>query len=125
MNQVSSIVGGQINIASYIADIQAAQEVLLITLGTAFLCGFVYMIFLRLCGGPIIYISILGMIAGTGYGGWMLYQTSMAMDPTDKYVKYYEYGSYVVWGFTFLLFCCICCNLTNIRIGVNVMKCTA
>jgi len=59
--------------------------VLLITLGTAFLLGFFYMIFMRLCGGPIVYLSIVLMIAGTGYGGYMLYNTSLAMDPADKY----------------------------------------
>lgn len=31
----------------------------------------------------------------------------------------------MVWGLAVILFCCICFNLKNIRIGVAVMKCTA
>jgi len=47
------------------------------------------------------------------------------MAATDQYQPYYLYGSYVVWGFTALLLCCVLCNYTNIKIGVAVMKCTA
>lgn len=47
--------------------------------------GFVYMIVLRLCGGPIIYVSILGILLGTAYGGWMLYETGTAMGDTEQY----------------------------------------
>jgi len=83
------------------------------------------MIVLRLCGGPIIYMSILAMILGTAYGGFMLYNSSLIMAETDKYKTYYLYGSYVVWGLSVVLLCCACCNLKNIRIGVAVMKCTA
>lgn len=103
----------------------AVKDVLLYTLGTAFLIGFIYMIVLRLCGGPIIYVSILAMIGGTGYGGYLLYENAMALPETSKYYPYYLYGSYAVWGLTFILFCCACCNQKNIRIGVAVMKCTA
>jgi hypothetical protein len=57
----------------YVGDIIACQTLLLYSLGTAFLIGFIYMIVLRLCGGPIIYFSILGMIVSTGYGAFMLW----------------------------------------------------
>jgi solute carrier family 44 (choline transporter-like protein), member 2/4/5 len=83
------------------------------------------MIVLRLCGGPIIYFSILAMILGTAYGGFMLFNESATMMATDEYKPYYLYGSYVVWGISAILLCCACCNLKNIRIGVAVMKCTA
>jgi hypothetical protein len=87
--------------------------------------GFIYMIVLRLCGGPIIYCSILALILGSAYGGFMLYNISMGMQETDGYKPYYLYGSYVVWGISAALLCCACCNLKNIRIGVAVMKATA
>jgi len=73
----------------------------------------------------MIYLSILALILGSAYGGFMLYNTSLAMIDTDEYKLYYLYGSYVVWGISGLLACCVCCNLKNIRIGVAVMKCTA
>jgi cell division protein FtsW (lipid II flippase) len=83
------------------------------------------MIVLRLCGGPIVYASLLAMILGTAYGGFMLYQNSLGLSEADKNKKYYLYGSYAVWGLAGLLLFYVCCNLKNIRIGVAVMKCTA
>jgi xanthosine utilization system XapX-like protein len=64
---------------SYLADIIAVKDLLLISLGTGFLIGFVYMIFLRLCGGPIIYITILLTIVSSGAGSFMLYDMSQQM----------------------------------------------
>lgn len=66
---------GKYNIQSYLTDIIAAREILYWALLTGFLIGFVYMIFMRLFGGPLVYFSILGLILGTAYGGWMVYQT--------------------------------------------------
>lgn len=125
LNQFNSVFGGDLNIQVAINDVIAVYEPLLITLGSAFLIGFIYMICLRLCGGPIIYLSILCMMGASGVGGWLLWQKSKDMDQTDKYVKYYEYGGYATWGFTGFLLCCVVCNFKNIRIGVNVMKCTS
>ena len=64
---------GGMNFQKYMADIVAAKEVLLITILTAFFIGFIYMIVLRLFGGPMIYISIVAMIIGSALGGYMLY----------------------------------------------------
>jgi len=75
-----NIIGGDDNPAmSYLADIIAVKDLLLISLGTGFLIGFVYMIFLRLCGGPIIYITILLTIVSSGAGSFMLYDMSQQM----------------------------------------------
>jgi len=103
----------------------ATKTVLAYSLATAFVIGFVYMIVLRLFGGPIIYLSIVGLIASTGSGGWMLYQTSLGMPETNEQKLYYLYGSYTIWGFTSVILCCAICNMKNIRIGVAVMQCTA
>ena len=83
------------------------------------------MIVLRLCGGPIIYFSILGMILATGYGAFMLWQTSQTMADTNEQKPYYLYGSYTVAGICAILLICAICNQKNIRVGVAVMKCTA
>ena len=120
---------------TYINDIIATKNVLLIALATAFLVGFVYMIVLRIAGGPIIYLSLLALILSSAGGGFMLFQTAQAMlDPETGKVKlaqdedrqmYYQVGSYIVWGFSALILCCTICNWKNIKIGVAVMKCTA
>jgi hypothetical protein len=124
-NQLFQSYFGGASVASYVADIASTAHILAYTLGTAFLVGFVYMIVLRLCGGPIIYLSILFMILSTALGGYLLLEQARAMDAKDKYTPYYQYGSYVVFGLTFILTCCLCCNFRNIRIGVNVMKATS
>lgn len=72
-NKVFESAFGGANLATYISDIQATKDILLITLGTAFLVGFVYMIVLRLCGGPIVYMTLVGLIVGSAGGGYMLF----------------------------------------------------
>jgi len=67
----------------YLSDIIATKDVLVLGLGTAFLIGFVYMFVLRFFAGPIIYCSIILIISGTSYGGWMLYQRSLDMPDSD------------------------------------------
>jgi hypothetical protein len=54
----------------------------------------------------------------------MLFETGKNIPITDQYQPYYIYASYAVWGLALLLLLCICCNITNIKIGVAVMKCT-
>lgn len=73
VNQFNSIFGGNFNIQKSISDIMAVRNVLFIGIATSFVLGFVYMILLRLCGGPIVYLSILLLIAASGVGGYMLY----------------------------------------------------
>jgi hypothetical protein len=127
-NQIKSLLG-PIDLSLYVNDIVACKEPLLYTLLSGFLVGFVYMIILRVCGGPIIYLSILSMILGSAYGGLQLYNHSMALpdnpEPPSNDKAIYLYCSYAVFGISAILFCCVCFNLKNIRIGVAVMQCTA
>jgi hypothetical protein len=94
-------------------------------MGSAFVLGFFYMIVLRLCGGPIIYLSIVAILGGLGYGSYMLIDFSKQMADTEEYKLYYLYGGYAVAGFGGLILLCALCQCKNIRIGVAVMKCTA
>jgi len=55
------------------------------SLGTAFLIGFVFLLVLRCFGGPMIWAAIILLILGTGYGGYMLFEISKTMQPTDEY----------------------------------------
>lgn len=123
---------------SYLADILAVQDLLLYSLGSGFLIGFFYMIFLRLCGGPIIYITIVLTIVASGFGSFMLYQTSQEMcglkgdfkqfeqcKDKDEQQPFYLIGSYVLLGVMAIFLICAIFNQKNIRIGVAIMKCTA
>lgn len=72
----------------------------------------------------MVYLSILGLIIGAVMGSYMLFQQSKVIKDT-KQQEYYKWGSYVGFGFSALLVCCVLCNFKNIRIGIAVMKCTA
>jgi hypothetical protein len=94
-------------------------------LGIAFFAGFIYLLVLRIVGGPIVYISLLGLILGTAAGGYFLREISLAPDTIEDQRQWYLIGSYVVWVLAALLLLCVCCNIKNIRIGVGIMKATA
>lgn len=83
------------------------------------------MIVLRIAGGPIIYVSIVAIILGTAYGGFMLFQMKDAPETLEEHKEIYLYGSYVVWGLAGVIFICTLINCKNIKIGVAVIKCTA
>jgi hypothetical protein len=55
------------------------------SLGTAFFIGFVFLLVLRCFGGPMIWASIILLILGTGYGGYMLFDISKGLSKTDQY----------------------------------------
>lgn len=60
-------------------DMVATWEVIAGSIVTAFLLGFVFMIVLRFFGGPLIWGSIILIIGGTGFGGYMLWDYSEQM----------------------------------------------
>ena len=68
----------------------SVKELLLYSLASGFLIGFVYMIVLRLCGGPIIYLSILLTIGSSGYGSFLLYNTSQEMCGSEGGFKTFD-----------------------------------
>jgi hypothetical protein len=46
---------------------------LLYGIGSAFVIGFIFLLLLRFLGGPLIWIALLGILAGIGGGGYMLF----------------------------------------------------
>jgi hypothetical protein len=60
----------------------AAKWILLGSIGTAFILGFVLMVLLRFLAKPIIIASLIILISGTGVSGWLLYQYSTTMATT-------------------------------------------
>lgn len=69
----------------YLADIMATREVLAWAILSSFLIGFIYLIVLRFLGGIIIWCSIIGIVLGTIFGGYMLWDTSEGMtEEKDK-----------------------------------------
>lgn len=74
-----------IDFAQYISDLQNAKIPILISVASAFLIGFVYLIVLRLCGGPIIYISLVAMNVGGAIGGYLLFEQGKALAADHPY----------------------------------------
>lgn len=58
------------------ADIITTWKIILACMGIAAILGFVYMIIIRLVGGPIIYISILVILLGLAGAGYYCYDYS-------------------------------------------------
>ena len=57
----------------------------MITLGTAFVLGFVYLILLRWIVGPIVWLSIFMTILALAGGGYFCYDKGQTLPKTDKY----------------------------------------
>jgi len=69
---------------AYVADIIATGDLLAWGFLVAFFLGFLYLIVLYLLGGCIIWASIIGIVLGIVFGGYMLYTTSKELtDPKD------------------------------------------
>jgi hypothetical protein len=73
----------QTGLSTHLGDIMATRGLLTITLFSAFFIGFVYMIIMRLFGGPLIYLSIMFIIIGTLIGATMLKTTGNNLPDTD------------------------------------------
>ncbi len=107
-------------------------EILPISAGIAFILGFFFMIFLKLCAGIIVWLSILLILLALGAAGFgcklkfddLTLQEAETEVYSDK-TKYWEYGMYGFWigSGVYALVILFLCN--RIRLGVAILKCTA
>jgi hypothetical protein len=109
----------------YIADLYKAWYVMAISVGVAFFTAIVYLLILRCFAGVLIWVSIAGILAAIGGGGYWAYQTRLQYDVTDKNYMYLQYGAYALWGIcgAFAVLVLLCCS--RIRLAVAVMKVTS
>lgn len=70
-------------------------------------------------------MSILGIMASLGAGGYWVYQYKNNYDVSDKNHMYLQYGAYALWAidgaFALIVLCCI----SRIRLAVAIMKVTS
>jgi hypothetical protein len=71
-------------ITGYVSDIFAVWYVLVISVGVAFILGFIYMILLRFCASLMIFVSLVGILLALGGGGAWLYFMKSDFDVTSK-----------------------------------------
>jgi hypothetical protein len=75
-------------LSDYIMDLVQVYPVMLISIGTAFVIGMIYMILLRCFAGVIMWLSILGIMAVLGGGGYWAFKTKDNYETTDNNYKY-------------------------------------
>jgi len=94
-----------------ISEIASSWRVILICVFIALIFSFVYVQLMRIFVKPLIYGSILFVLFAILGLGWFLYEQSKEMDKLqknqpeqgkEKYIKFYEYLAYIVWGLTAL-----------------------
>ena len=70
------------------------------------------------------WISILGIIAILGGGGYWAFITKDNYQTTDNNYLYLQYGAYALWGLDGLFFLLVLCCCSRIRLAVAIMKVT-
>ena len=63
----------EIGVDSFLRDIGKCSDLLVYTIFSAFLVGFLYLILLRFVAGIIVYAAIVVIFLGTAYGGYVIY----------------------------------------------------
>ena len=66
-----------------------------ISIGTAFILGFVFLMFLRCCAGVIVFFCLVGIFLVIGGGGAWLY-----LKGREKYIDITDEANYKIWDDT-------------------------
>ena len=112
-------------VTSYIADIAYSWKVLAICSATSIVLGYLYLLFIRLCGCVIVWLSIVLIQVSLIGSGVYVYFESENYDEDHDYHTWLKYAAYVIFGIAGLFLCCICCCWNAIRIGIAVYQTTA
>ena len=110
---------------SYISDIAFSWKVLAICSGTSLVLGYLYLLFIRLCGCVIVWLSIVLIQVSLIGSAVYVYMESENYAEDHDYHNWLKYASYVLAGIAGLFLCCICCCWNAIRIGIAVYQTTA
>jgi hypothetical protein len=61
--------------SDYVSDLINTWQVMVISIGTAFIIGIIYLVILRCCAGVIVWFTIFGILGALGGGGYWVYIT--------------------------------------------------
>eukprot|EP01083_Nonionella_stella_P011441 32521_1 len=106
---------------SYVKDIIKAKWIILISIGIALAIAFVYIFLMKTFIAPLVYCSIICIIAALGAISYLLLQHSETFENDDD-AKPWKYSSYAVAGIDALFFMMICCFGNRIKMAVEVVK---
>jgi len=117
----------------WISDIQQTWPVIAVSIGVAFIIGFVYMVFLRYFSGILTWLAILTFIAGTAILGWRFYQQGKKSEESitasgDTGTTTYNSEkiiAYVCWGVAIFTVLAVLCLWSRIRLAIAILKAAA
>lgn len=69
--------------SDYISDFISVWYVLAISVGVAFVLGFIYLVILKLCAGFLLFLSMVLILIIIAGGGYWAYHTKEEYDETD------------------------------------------
>lgn len=114
----------QFNFGQYVTDMQICWKGLAIMCAVTFGIAIVYIFLLKWITKPLLYISMVLILAlFMLFGGWCWIKR-MEYDP-EKEKKNYQYamiGAIISWVIAFLYLCFICCCWRNISLGASIME---
>lgn len=130
--------------SEYLADAFAVWYVLAISVGSAFILGLIFMLFLRCCAGVIIFfclIAIFILLGGSGVWFYLvgrawyvdkidgvtfsIFDASTFTITNERNFNIMTYCSYALWGLCGLYLIILLCLCNRIRLGVAIIKTTA
>jgi hypothetical protein len=114
-----------------------------ISVGSAFILGLLFMLFMRCCAGVIVFFSLIGVfVLIAGGSAWLFLKgrcwyvkeaetcvyvlTDTTYELSDeKNFKYLTIGCYVLWGIAGAYLIILLCLCNRIRLGVAIAKTTS
>ena len=111
--------------ASAIGDVFLTWPVILCSIFTALIFGYVFLFLMRLLSGLIIWGFIATVILCTILGGYFVHTYAATREENDSYNTWLQYAAYVIWGLAALEFLCVCCCRQAISLAIAVYKTAA
>jgi len=107
------------------ADLYAVWYIVAISVGVAFVLGFVYMFILKLCAGFMVWLSLVAIFLILAGSAAYLYLNLDNYDEQDTNYDYVKYGSYTLGGLAVLFVLIVLCLCNRIRLGIAIIQTTA
>lgn len=114
------------SLTPYISDVTNTWQALLISVASAIVLAFVFLILVYCCAAPIMWISIFGVIGASGFFGWYYWdRASDFADRSDNSENWYKAIGVLLWITCGIIFILCCCCYDKIRVALAVITAAA
>jgi hypothetical protein len=103
-------------------DIKNASWVIGVCILVCVFIGLIYMLFLRLFAGLLVFLTIVAYLVGMVFLGSMLMAESTEKKEDGTNQDYYKYIAYTVWGIAGLSAIFFCCFRNALKLAVAIVK---